>query len=140
MRFSITGWAGQLSMIRTIVFESFVLLSHPFFEQLRIHPALFLGMITARKALYVIETAWFCDFPMKKIGRFSPTIFAAARPVNRILLFFPPQNFSPFKLRVFSEKLDKVAQTHQHWICFEANSLIKLWVIRFLSMGQSFLQ
>ena len=40
MSWAIINHQGHLS---TIIFESFVLLSHPFFEQLRIHPALFLG-------------------------------------------------------------------------------------------------
>ena len=56
------------------------------------------------------------DFPITNIGSFSPSAFAAAIPVNQILLCFPPTHFLDLSGVTSQGEPDRIARTHQCYV------------------------
>ena len=121
LRFSIFGWAVQLSITKTTLRPSNTnflscSLTH-FSNNLESIQFLFCARYRHGVLLIHLKQRSLFDYPITKIGIFSPHMLAAARPVSRILLFLPPLHSSPFKCILFVGMLYKINQTRLHCIC-----------------------
>ena len=80
------------------------------------------------KLLTLLKHRGFSAFPITNMGSFLPIPFPAARPVKRILLYFPPAHCSPFRWKDFLEAVRKINQTHQHCKYLSIQRIMGKWV------------
>ena len=98
---AVVDYKGYLS---TLAFKLPVLLSYPILKKLAVHPAFVLCLVPAGEISYPLKHLGFFDLPITNMGSFSPVALAAASPVRRTLLHFPPTQSSDFRCIYLSGK------------------------------------
>ena len=101
LRSATSGWAGQLSTTRATFLPSHsnfrsCSLTHSSKSLLSIQ-LLFCARYLQGRFHTPLKHLGFFDLPITNMGSFSPVALAAASPVRRTLLHFPPTQSSDFR-------------------------------------------
>ena len=131
VKFEIEGWAGQLSMIRTIFWSSRNFRSSLWALSSKISlfiQLFFFDLHSRGRCFTFLKQRGFLDFHITNMGSFSPVALAAAIPVSLTLLFFLRNTFLLWGDTFYLGDIDRKNRTRRHWKYLPAYGLKELLV------------